>query len=275
VNAVDSNGYVVATLIGPPAAGVIVQVVGGPPALYVIAVLYAVSAAVMVRVPDPPSAGSSGPLLVAAWDGLRYTLANPTLRGLGVALSIQNVAWGIVTIALPVILLRNLGLGGAVVGAVWAVSGVTGGVGALMAGRWRTQGRERPMLVWPMFGMAISMAMVLASPTLPVIVAVMAVQGFLNGPMDVAMFTLRQRRTDPAWLGRAFAVSMSFNFMGYPFGAALGGVLVGLGTDVAIAAAAGITVLAAVSAWAMLPRDDGSGGSAGLPGAAAIPRPRG
>jgi len=85
----------------------------------------------------------------------------------------------------------------------------------------------------------------------------MAIQGFLNGPMDVALFTLRQRRTDPAWLGRAFAVSMSLNFLGYPFGAALGGVLVGYGTGVAIAATVGITILAAVSAWALIPRDAG------------------
>ena len=255
VNAVDSNGYVVATLIGPPTAGVIVQLLGGPQALYAIAALYGVSALVLLGVPEPPTDAPSGPLLMAAWDGLKYTLSNPTLRGLGIALSIQNVAWGIVTIALPVILLRDLNLGAAVVGAVWAVSGVTGGVGALMAGRWKTQGRERTMLVWPMFGMAISVTLVLVSPTLPVIVAVMAVQGFLNGPMDVALFTLRQRRTDPAWLGRAFAVSMSFNFMGYPFGAALGGILVGLGTGVAIGATVGITVLAAVAAWLMLPRE--------------------
>ena len=257
VNAVDSNGYVVATLIGPPAAGVMVQLLGAPQALYLIGALYTVSAVAMLRVPDPPTSPATGPLLVAAWDGLRYTLSNPTLRGLGISLAIQNLAWGIVTIALPVILLRNLGLGEAMVGIVWAVSGITGGVGALMAGRWRTQGRERAMLVWPMAGMAVSVTLILISPTLPVIIAVMAIQGFLNGPMDVALFTLRQRRTDPAWLGRAFAVSMSLNFLGYPFGAALGGVLVGYGTGVAIAATVGITILAAVSAWALIPRDAG------------------
>jgi MFS family permease len=257
VNAVDSNGYVVATLIGPPVAGVMVQLVGAPQALYLIAALYAVSAVVILRVPDPATPGSSGRLLVAAWDGLRYTISNPTLRGLGVTLTIQNLAWGIISIALPVILLRNLGLGGAIVGIVWAVSGVTGGIGALMAGSWRVQGRERPMLVWPIAGMAVSASIVLLSPTLPVILGVMAVQGFLNGPMDVAMFTLRQRRTDPAWLGRAFAVSMSFNFLGYPFGAALGGVLVGYGTNVALAAAVGFTILSAAVGWVMLPREDG------------------
>lgn len=29
--------------------------------------------------------------------------------------------------------------------------------------------------------------------------------GLASGPLDIALFTIRQRRTDPAWTGRAFA----------------------------------------------------------------------
>ena len=83
----------------------------------------------------------------------------------------------------------------------------------------------------------------------------MAIQGLLNGPMDVALFTLRQRRTDPAWMGRAFAISMAMNFLGYPFGAAIGGTLVGIGTGLAIAVAVAFTALGAFLAWALLPRN--------------------
>jgi len=255
VNALDSNSYVVATLIGPPAAGLIVQVVGGPQTLIVIAALFAVSAVVFVGIADPATAtASTGKLLVDAWQGLRYTLRNPTLRALGISLAIVNLGWGIVTIVLPVMILGDMGLGAVVVGVVFAVSGITGGIGALVAGRWRTQGRERSMLIWPMAGMAVSTAALLLSPTLPVLVAVMAVQGLLNGPMDVALFTLRQRRTDAAWMGRAFAISMAMNFLGYPFGAAIGGTLVGIGTDLAIAVAVAVTALGAFLAWALLPR---------------------
>jgi hypothetical protein len=72
--------------------------------------------------------------------------------------------------------------------------------------------------------------------------------------MDVAMFTLRQRQTDPAWMGRAFAVSMSLNFLGYPIGAAIGGVLVVVSTEAALAVAVVFTVLAGISASFLLPR---------------------
>ena len=255
VNALDSNGYVIATLIGPAAAGLLVQLAGGPPTLLVIGGLFGIAALVFVRVADPHNeTQSTGRLLVDAWQGLRYTLLNPTLRALGISLAILNLGWGIVTIALPVLVLQRLGQGEAVVGAVFAVSGVTGGVGALLAGRWRTQGRERQLLVLPMAGMAAATAILLVSPTLAVLIAIMAITGFLNGPLDVALFTLRQRQTDPAWLGRAFAVSMSLNFLGYPFGAAIGGALVGIGIEAALAVAVGATALGALVAWWLIPR---------------------
>ena len=62
-------------------------------------------------------------------------------------------------------------------------------------------------------------------------------------------------RTDPAWLGRAFAVSMSFNFLGYPVGALIGGMLVALGTNLAIGVAIGVTLIGAGSSWALIPAD--------------------
>ncbi len=255
-NALDSNGYVVATLIGPPAAGLLTQVVGGPATLLVIAALFGVASLVFVGVADPVTeSASTGKLLVDAWQGLLYTLRNPTLRALGVSLAVLNLGWGIVTIVLPVLILQNLGLGEAVVGIVFAVSGITGGIGALIAGRWRTQGRERSMLIWPMFGMAASAVFLVAWPILPVVIGVMAVQGFLNGPMDVALFTLRQRRTDQAWMGRAFAVSMAINFVGYPFGAAIGGVLVGYGVAIPLTAAVFFTALAGILGAILLPRN--------------------
>jgi MFS family permease len=262
VNALDSNGYVVATLIGPPAAGLLVQVAGGPVTLLVIGTLFAIAAVVFLRIADPYNeTESTGKLLVDAWQGLQYTLRNPTLRALGISLAILNLGWGIVTITLPVLVLHQFGLGAAVVGGVFAVSGVTGGIAALLTGRRRTQGRERDLLVWPMAGMAFATAALLVSPTLPMLVVVMAVTGFLNGPLDVALFTLRQRRTDPAWMGRAFAVSMSLNFLGYPFGAAIGGTLVGIGTDAAIAAAVIATAVAAMVAWRLIPRSPDPAGA--------------
>ena len=270
VNALDSNGYVVATLVGPPLAGLLVQVVGGPQTLLLIAGLFAVSALVFVRTADPHhETETTGRLLLDAWQGLAYTLRNPTLRALGVSLSVANLGWGIVTIVLPVLLIRDLGYGEAIVGIAFAVSGITGGISALAVGRWKLQGRERPLLVWPMLLTGVAAGAILVSPTLPVVIGAMAFQGLLNGPMDVALFTLRQRRTDPAWMGRAFAVSMSLNFLGYPIGAAIGGTLVASGTDVALAVAVVFALLAGLLAGLLLPRS--SRPASGVVGPGTVP----
>ncbi len=256
VNALDSNGYVIATLIGPPVAGLLVQTISGPWTMVGIASLYAVAAVVIVGIKDPPgSTSAGGRLLVNAWQGLRYTMQNRTLLGLGIAMSVLNVGGGIVSIVLPVLLLDRLHVGSSVVGGVWAVMGIGGGIGALLAGRWRVGGSERTILAWGMLGYAATGALVLVSPTLAVVVLSVALQGLVNGPMDVAMFTLRQRRTDPAWLGRAFAVSMSFNFLGYPVGAAIGGQLATIGIELAIAVSVVIAALSALLAWLLIPRD--------------------
>ena len=80
--------------------------------------------------------------------------------------------------------------------------------------------------------------------------------GAAAGPIDVGVLTLRQRRTDPAELGRVLSVSMSLNVSGGPLGSALAGLLVTWSLSAAFAVAALASVLAA-GAVALIPgRDD-------------------
>ena len=96
---------------------------------------------------------------------------------------------------------------------------------------------------------------VLFSPNLLFAALVMAVIGLATGPFDVVLFTLRQRRTDPAWLGRAFAVSMSLNFIGFPVGSAIGGALAPISLELAFLSALALTMIAAVLAFALIPKE--------------------
>ncbi len=52
-NAIDSNGYVIATLIGPPVAGALVALAGGAVAFAVVGVTYLVATVVLMGIPDP------------------------------------------------------------------------------------------------------------------------------------------------------------------------------------------------------------------------------
>ena len=258
VNAIDSNGYVVATILGPPLAASLVAVAGAPVAIIVIALPFGLAALALigVREPDTESA-STGRLLADAWAGVRYTWANPTLRGLGFSMSLLNLGWGMMTIVVPLVVLRVLGYGEAVVGFVFAASGLSGMVSALLFGRLDTRDREWAMLVIPIALMAPVIGLVLPAagvlgPIAPevglaLMVAMMFLFGLLNGSTDIALFTVRQRRTDPAWMGRAFAVSMAFNFVGFPVGAALAGALV----TVSLAATIWVAVVACLGAAAL------------------------
>jgi MFS family permease len=264
INAVDSNGYVLATIVAPPLAAGLVAVAGPIVAMAAIAVPFAAAAVTLIGVREPRGASSSGGRLLAdAWDGLRYTLRNRTLRGLGVAISTANIAGGMTTIVIPLLVVGVLGYSPAVVGIVFATSGISGMVSVFIFGRVDTRGREWIMLVVPLALWAPITALLLPaagavgsidpSAGLAFILLSMLLAGLLNGPLDIALFTVRQRRTDPALLGRAFAVSMALNFIGYPIGAALAGTLAARDITLAILLGVVAMIVAAMAAAVLIP----------------------
>ncbi|HEX5038540.1 MAG TPA: MFS transporter [Candidatus Limnocylindria bacterium] len=265
VNAVDSNGYVVATIVGPPIAAALVALVGGPAALVVIGLAFGVAAIVLFGVPDPPSkVVATGRILADAWEGMKYTWNNPTLRGLGFSVTFGNLAHGMTTIVLPLIILERFGLNEAVVGLAFAASGISGMISAFLFGRMDTRGREWSLLVWPMLALVPTVGLLLlaaGAASVPVglalIVVEMLIVGVLVGPMDIALFTVRQRRTDPAWMGRAFSVSMAFNYLGVPIGAALAGILADSSIETAIVLLGiGGATASFVAAALLVPREE-------------------
>lgn len=256
-NGLDSSGHVFATLVGAPLGGVLVGWLGGEWALAAASVIFIAAAVVMARLPDPSTATEAhGPIVRNAWLGLRYVARNRTLRGLALTLSIANLGWGIMEIAIPVLVLSRLHQGPATVGLLWGALGGAGLVSALLAGRMATLGRERQIMLGGIIIQAFAMASLPFAPSVAAVAVALFVVGATNGPVDISMFTLRQRRTDPAWFGRAFAVSMSLNFVGSPIGAALAGPLVAQSLNVALWAAVATAVVAAILLMLVIPAHD-------------------
>jgi Na+/melibiose symporter-like transporter len=254
-NAIDSNGYVVSSIFGPAIAGALVATVGSLWALALTAALYAVAAVTTVPLRDPLSRVPHGGLVADAWAGLVYTWRNASLRGLGISVSAANVGNGLFFIGLPVLVLSRLGGTAAQVGQMFALMGVTAAVSVLTVGRVRTEGRERPLLAGAMLLTGLGYGLVLISPSLLLAALAMALIGVATGPFDVVLFTLRQRRTDPAWLGRAFAVSMSLNFIGFPVGSALGGAVAPISLELAFLSAVVLTAIGAALSFALIPQE--------------------
>jgi len=257
-NGLDSSGHVIATLAASPLAGALVGLFGGEWALAASGAVYLAAAVVMLRLPDPRNATPQiGSVLHNAWLGLMYTLRNPTLRGLALTLSTFNIGNGIIAIAVPVLVLGRLHSGPTTVGILWGVMGAAGLASALVAGRMSSQGRERQLILIAILIGTVAIAMLPFANSLVVVVIAIALLGLSTGPFDIGLFTLRQRRTDPAWFGRAFAVSMSLNSVGNPIGSALAGPLIASSMNAALWAAAVVCLVSALFPLLLIPAGDG------------------
>ena len=186
-------------------------------------------------------------MLAEAWAGLGHVLVrNPTLRGVALVVSLMNVGLGILVVAVPVMVLERLHANAILVGELWAIYGLASVPSALAFGRVNTEGRERLVMTCCALTAGFGILLLAVGSNAWIVAGAMLIAGLANGPFDVSMFSLRQRRTDPAWFGRAFAVSMGVNWAGQPIGAALSGPLIHLGLTLAFVVAAGVIVVGAV-----------------------------
>jgi predicted MFS family arabinose efflux permease len=180
--------------------------------------------------------------------GVTIVLRHPTLRGLVASYALYQASWGILLVAVPVLVGQSIQSGAdSATGLIWALSGLAGGAGALLAGYWRARGREKRLITAGALLTALAIYPLAAVAGLYGLTAGVAVVGLLSGPIDVGVLTLRQRRTAPAELGRVLAVSMSLNMAGLPLGSALGGLLLicsGHGALLVAAVAAAMSALA-------------------------------
>jgi len=109
------------------------------------------------------------------------------------------------------------------------------------------------MMAGPILVAALATALLPFAYSIWAVAAAIVLLGLSTGPFDIGLFTLRQRRTDPAWFGRAFAVSMSLNSVGNPIGSAVAGPLIAASVNVALWAAVGATLASLVIVLVAIP----------------------
>lgn len=258
-NALDTSSYAIVDVLGPVIAGVLFGFAGATVAMLVIVACY-VAAAVSLfpligREPSPVSPPSAG-LFKDAVNGLAYVVRHVTLRGLAVCYALYQVSFGVLVVAVPVFVAREIGnrdMVEPIVGGLWALAGLSGGIGALYTGSGRIAGRERLFMTAGTLLTALAIYPTAAYFGLVGLAIGLMVVGLLTGPVDVGLLSLRQRCTDPAWLGRSLAISMSLNLCGMPLGAVIGGMLLVHSLPLALAIAALASVLAAVATLLLVP----------------------
>lgn len=183
--------------------------------------------------------GSSNPLMKRSW-----------------STSLYQVTSGVLVVVVPVFAADHFSMarGSSLAGFMWAAMGVAGGVGALLAGHLRTTGRERHIMAVGMVLTALAAWPVAAEFGFGGLAIGLMLAGVVSGPIDVALLTLRQRRTDPHQLGRVLSISMSLNLAGFPLGSAVAGMLITTSLS-ATFALAGLTSVIAAMATVSIPSD--------------------
>jgi MFS family permease len=257
-NALDSLAYAVTGAAGPALAGGLTAWYGSRVALLSAAVFYIAAALALAGLAEPITRGGTTSVLADAREGLLYVVVrNASLRGLAIVVSLINVGFGILIVALPVMVFQRLHSDAALVGELWALLGLGSAASVVFFGRHNSEGRERLWLGVATAASGVGMGVLAVTGNVLVVAAAMAFLGLANGPADIALFSMRQRRTDPAWYGRAFAVSMSLNFAGTPLGSAISGPLIHLGLAVTIGVAAAFLLLAAGLTPLLIPKTAG------------------
>jgi MFS family permease len=243
-NAADSGSAVIATVLGPGVAGVAVALVGPRVALFLPAIVMLLAAALLVRFVVPPvRSAPTISVLADARAAIGYVWHNRVLRMLAGTMTVFNSGGGMLTVAIPFIVLQGLHGGSSTVGLLFAIMGASGFLAGLVTGRFGTENREKHLMAICCMTTSAAFVLLALDRHKLVLVALIALIGIASGPLSVAMFSLRQRATEPQWFGRAFAVSMNLNFVGSPIGAAIAGALLTRSVALTFLVAAGCALV--------------------------------
>jgi hypothetical protein len=219
------------SLAGPSLSGYIVQFFAAPIAILIDAVSFLWSAIFIggIRKPEPEPERSDKPrLLSEIGEGVRFVWHHPLLRPIMIAGALTNLFLTFAIVAAPLLLVRELGLGGGAVGVFFTFGGLGVLLGAALATRickWLGAGQSLWILgiVGIPFGFLVPMMDTggwqwIASAAWTMII-------FRVGHNNVVLVSFRQRATPDHLLSRMNA-TMRFVMNGMEaVAAALAGVL--------------------------------------------------
>lgn len=246
----------VLSLVGPAAAGVLIQLFGAPRAILVDAASFLVSAWALGGIGTDEEA----PQTDAARRGLRHEIAEglrelvrtPLLRALAISMGILVVGGAVQATVAILYYTRTLGLSPAAIGALGACGGVGALAGAAIAGRTARRLGIGPAIIAATALEGFAFFLLPLTDLFPntLTFALLALSAALSGVafsvLSINQMSLRQRLSPTRLLGRVTAARRVLIMAMAPLGAALGAWLgTALGFIPTLYVAALITALAA------------------------------
>jgi MFS family permease len=255
-NATLQASSAAARIVGPGAAGWLVQLVGAPAALLADAASFVASAALLWRLRVPEAApGARRGVGAEIAEGLGAVWHDPLLRAMVLVTTVGSLGGSVQAAVYVLYATRYVGASPAALGAVLACGSAAGLAGAALAGPAAARLGTGGALVASTAVVAASTVALLAAPAGDAGVLVLAGAQALFGlgltTYSVTQISLRQAVTPPHLLGRVNATRRVVVFGVQPLGALLGGALgETLGLHAALTAAAAIQVVSLVAAFA-------------------------
>jgi MFS family permease len=275
-NALESLSFSLANVVGPAAAGLLIDQIGAADVLLVDSatfLVFALAAATVRRPLRPPTAASlPAGNHVDAPPPRSISLAGLARDRVIVATTIAfmafNIAEGMLMVTGPWLAKNHLPGGVAVLGALLSAMAAGEIVGAAFAGQRQPRRSRVRAIGLVQAAAAVSFLALLATPRQLLVGAGFFAVGLLSAPMTVWAQSLRMRRIPPALHGRAFAVLRTLMQATPPLGTALVTPLL-VHTQL-VAASIAMTVIAGLPALYLIVAV-GDGSSAPTAGAAERP----
>ena len=223
----------IAQVAGPGLGGALVQILTAPLAILIDALSFLASAISIVAIGAREEAVQMDERR-SVWrelrEGLKMVIGNPLLRAIGGCTATLNLSANALFTVYILYCTGTLGLSPAVIGAVFAVGGLSTVAGTLLASRAAARFGVGPMLIASPFviGLASLFIPLAGGPRLAAILLLLAAQilfGIGRPIFDINQLSLRQAITPARLQGRVNA-SMLFIIWGViPIGSLLGGLL--------------------------------------------------
>lgn len=262
-NAAQQLSFSIASLTGPPLAGIVVALTASPEwALTVDAVSFLIAAALLAAIRRPMQAerdpdSSPSTVLADLQEGLSYVWGHRLVRTAAVLLFTFNVMLGGVLGQLVVYGRTELDLADFPLSLLFAADGAGTILAAGLAAR-LGRGRRMGRIVLGALPVTALCTFVLGiAPNLPVALAALVVFGAVQTVMFVNLISLRQRIVPDRLQGRVNATARALAVSGTPVGALLSGVFADpFGVRAVFVVLAALAMLNAAAAFATPLRTD-------------------
>ena len=237
-------------LLGAPAAGVLIGVIGAPAVLLVDAATYLAAVALIATfVPaTPPVQADDETRSLRA--GLRWVSRDPLVRAWRFALIVGDVAWQAIFIALPVLVVARYDAEPKIVGILFAAFGVGAVAGNAISYRLVRRIDGLTLIARVALGQALPLWLLVADIPAPVAVAVIGASGLANGVINPSLHAIITLRIPPRLRATVLTSLMTVYALAMPIGILGAGPLLdafGVGPVFAVCAAIQTVVMLIVA----------------------------